>query len=287
MRPLFRRSARSTDPAVTTTRPSKKAFRGALALVLSLALGAGTMMQGAGSAEAMPMGSIDAALTVTGQPGPHRVPGHYFTSPTAPRIQRAAGNTPVVGPSTPVEIGNLICTISVAGFDRAGNKVAITAGHCGAPGTPVRSMDARGAGVIGQVVMRSSLDYGVIRLRGDVQLTRNYGRAHINRLGGPIPATGATICKTGISTGTSCGPVLALSGANFFSHFCGSYGDSGAPVYRQGRLVGILNGGLQSLPSCRTPIQGPLHSPTISTAWNVIQAELNAHGGVGAGFRLP
>ena len=141
--------------------------------------------------------------------------------------------------------------------------------------------------MIGKVVKFGNLDYSVIRLRPDVQLTRNYGRVALNRIGGPVPGVPNAACKTGVATGTKCGPVLGQLGQTFVSHICASHGDSGAPVYAGGRLVGILNGGFQPLPSCTTPLQGPLHSPAVSTTWDAIAADMNALGGSGAGFRLP
>lgn len=262
-------------------------LRGAAGLLASLGMAAGLGVGAAGQAAANPMGSLDSALTATGQPGPHRVPGHYFTSPTAPAEQQRIKPRALLGPSTPIMVGDSICTLSVTGIDAAGNKVGITAAHCGVPGSPVRSLDAPEAGVIGKVVKFGNLDYSVIRLRPDVQLTRNYGRVALNRIGGPAPAVPNTACKTGVATGTKCGPVLGHLGQTFVSHICASLGDSGAPVYAGGRLVGILNGGFQPLPSCTTPLQGPLHSPAVSTSWDAIAADMNALGGSGAGFRLP
>lgn len=262
-------------------------LRGAAGLLASLGMAAGLGVGAAGQAAANPMGSLDAALTATGQPGPHRVPGHYFTSPTAPAAQQRIQPQALLGPSTPIMVGDSICTLSVTGIDAAGNKVGVTAAHCGVPGSPVRSLDAPEAGVIGKVVKFGNLDYSVIRLRPDVQLTRNYGRVALNRIGGPAPAVPNGACKTGVATGTKCGPVLGHLGQTFVSHICASLGDSGAPVYAGGRLVGILNGGFQPLPSCTTPLQGPLHSPAVSTTWDAIAADMNALGGSGADFRLP
>ena len=264
-----------------------RVLRGAAGLLASLGIAAGLGVGTAGQAAANPMGSLDAALTATGQLGPHRVPGHYFTSPTAPAAQQRIQPQALLGPSTPIMVGDSICTLSVTGIDAAGNKVGVTAAHCGVPGSPVRSLDAPEAGVIGKVVKFGNLDYSVIRLRPDVQLTRNYGRVALNRIGGPVPGVPNAACKTGVATGTKCGPVLGQLGQTFVSHICASHGDSGAPVYAGGRLVGILNGGFQPLPSCTTPLQGPLHSPAVSTTWDAIAADMNALGGSGAGFRLP
>ena len=229
----------------------------------------------------------DQFLKATGQPGPHRVDGHYFTSPGVPAAQKAIAPQTLVGPSTPILVGDSVCTLAVAGFDSHGNKVGVTAAHCGAPGTPVASLDNIKGGQIGTVVRNAFADVSVIKFNPDVQLTRNYGRVAIDRLGGPVPTTGQQICKTGISTGTSCGPMVAVNGPMLVTHLCGSYGDSGAPIYSRGRLVGIVNGGMFKLPSCRTPLQGPLHAPTAGAAWQVIKSDLDSNGGVGAGFRLP
>lgn len=280
------------SPALTRRSRSRRSTmaKGAVALatafaaVTGLSLGAPTP-----SASAAPGSSqaVDGFLKATGQPGPHRVDGHYFTSPGVPAAQRAIAPKTLLGPSTPILVGDSVCTLAVAGIDKHGNKVGITAAHCGGPGTPVASLDNTKGGRIGTVVRNGFADVSVIKFNPGVQLTRNYGKVAINQLGGRVPATGERICKTGISTGTSCGPMIAIDGPMLVSHLCGSYGDSGAPVYSRGRLVGIVNGGMFNLPSCRTPLQGPLHAPTAGTAWQVIKADLDSNGGVGAGFRLP
>ncbi len=260
------------------------------ALMAGVALAATTALGSAFTAPeatAAPAGSADAFLKATGQPGPHRIPGHYFTSPGIPQAQRDAAPSVLAGPSMPIYVGNNICTLSVVGYDKAGNKVGITAGHCGGPGAPVVSMDAEKAGQIGTVVRNGYPDVAVIKFNNKVRLTRSYNNVSIGALGGATPASLQQLCKTGVATGVSCGPMLAISGPFLVSHLCGSIGDSGAPIYVGNRLVGIVNGGMANLPSCTTPLQGPLHAPTAGAAWNVIAADLNAAGGVGAGFRLP
>ena len=236
-----------------------------------------------------PQGSAqltDQILQATGQPGPHRVPGHYFTSPGVPPEQQAAAPNVIVGPSTPLYVGHSICTAAIAGHDAQGNKIAITAGHCGAPGAPVASMDAIGAGKIGEFVRSGYPDYGVIKLHDDVQVSSSYGNVNITETKTQLPARFQNLCKTGISTGTSCGPFYEVASPYIHAHICGSHGDSGAPLYDGTRLVGIVNGGVGKLPSCTTPLQGPIHAPTAGAAWDVIQADLDAQGGVGAGFHL-
>jgi len=65
-------------------------------------------------------------------------------------------------------------------------------------------------------------------------------------------------------------------------------GDSGAPVMAGDRMVGLISGGVLSDQrfSCRTPLQGQLFMPTVSTSMDTVLQDLDARGGVGAGFRL-
>lgn len=277
--------SRSLTASLVPTRTTRRfaALIAGAALAISATFGA---TFNAPEASAAPAGSADAFLKATGQPGPHRIPGHYFTSPGIPQAQRAAAPNVLAGPSMPIYVGNNICTLAVVGYDKAGNKVGITAGHCGKPGAPVTSMDSERAGQIGTVVRNSYPDYAVIKFNNKVRLTHSYNNVHLNALGGPTPGSLQQMCKTGVATGTSCGPMLAISGPFLVSHLCGSVGDSGAPIYVGNRLIGIINGGVANLPSCTTPLQGPFHAPTAGAAWNVIAADLNAAGGVGAGFRL-
>lgn len=277
--------SRSLTASLVPTRTTRRfaALIAGAALAISATFGA---TFNAPEASAAPAGSADAFLKATGQPGPHRIPGHYFTSPGIPQAQRAAAPNVLAGPSMPIYVGNNICTLAVVGYDKAGNKVGITAGHCGKPGAPVTSMDSERAGQIGTVVRNGYPDYAVIKFNNKVRLTRSYNNVHLNALGGPTPGSLQQMCKTGVATGTSCGPMLAISGPFLVSHLCGSVGDSGAPIYVGNRLIGIINGGVANLPSCTTPLQGPFHAPTAGAAWIVIAADLNAAGGVGAGFRL-
>lgn len=230
---------------------------------------------------------VDDVLTATGEPGPHRIPGHYFTSPGVPEAAEQAWPSVLVGPSTPLIIGPSACTTTAAGYDAAGNAVAVTAGHCGTPGDEVRSADDPDGTLIGTFVRGGTMDNGVILLNENATVTGSYNDAGLSVAGGGLPGSGAEVCKTGVATGTSCGPMLVTSDTGFAMHVCASHGDSGAPVYVGGRLVGLLSGGFADLPTCRTPLQGPVHSPVTAVNWDAVTAEMDAAGGVGAGFRLP
>lgn len=273
-------SIRSRHCGPTRLNRSRRKIIALAATTLFAAGGLGNLAPAAGAQTIDP---VDAFLTITGQPGPHRVSGAYFTSPGVPPEAIAARPTILVGPSTPLLIGDSLCTTMVAGRDAKGNSVAITAGHCGKAGDKVTSADDPKGTTIGTFVGAGAKDNGVILLNGNTKLSNHYNNATITSLGG----SATQVCKTGITTGTSCGPTIFQVGDELTAQICAAPGDSGAPVYAGGRLIGLVSGGLSSLPSCITPLQGPLHSPVFISTWDGISADLNAAGGVGAGFRLP
>jgi V8-like Glu-specific endopeptidase len=91
-----------------------------------------------------------------------------------------------------------------------------------------------------------------------------------------------------VATGHTCGNVWAADDQVQISQLCAMVGDSGAPVLAGDRLVGMVSGGVlpdQRL-SCQTPLQGQLFMPTASQTIDSVLADVDARGGVGAGFRL-
>lgn len=221
----------------------------------------------------------------------HRVEGSWFHAPDIPEESRAAeatGNS-LYGPGTPLFIGpKMICTLGVAGYDSAGRKVGITAGHCGAPGDMVISADSWKLGPSGTVVYsQPGSDYSVIEFGSNAQLSRSYNGVTINELGG-VAATGEMLCKMGVATGYTCGVNWQQQGRKITSQVCATAGDSGGPLLVGDRMVGMVSRGI--LPfyelACHTPLQGPLFMPTVGTSVEGVLSDLNANGGVGAGFRL-
>ena len=98
-----------------------------------------------------------------------------------------------------------------------------------------------------------------------------------------------TLCKQGVASGWTCGPSWQTGSVYNTSQVCAMQGDSGSPLLIGDRFVGLISGGTLPVPewSCRTPLQGSAHSPTSGPIADVILADLNASGGVGAGFHLP
>lgn len=221
----------------------------------------------------------------------HRVPGSWFDAPRIPEESMVVQNqdASLYGPGTPIYLGeNMMCTLGAAGTDAQGRKVGITAGHCGQPGDKVWSADSWQVGPTGTVVASNQLhDYSVIELGADAAISRTYNGVTVNSVGGPV-APGDILCKQGVATGHTCGNVWAADDQVQISQLCAMVGDSGAPVLAGDRLVGMVSGGVlpdQRL-SCQTPLQGQLFMPTASQTIDSVLADVDARGGVGAGFRL-
>nr|WP_268914272.1 S1 family peptidase [Corynebacterium uropygiale] len=220
-----------------------------------------------------------------------RVAGSFFDAPDIPAASREleAQGKSLYGPGTPVFVGNsMICTLAVAGYDAQGNKVGITAGHCGKVGDAVMSADSWKIGPSGRVVASNpGQDYAVIQFGENAEVTRSYNGVTVNSVGG-APAPGQTVCKSGVGTGTTCGITWSTQPRVILTQVCAMQGDSGGPVTQGDRLVGTVSGGAYPnyALACRSPLQGPLHMPTVVSRADATMADLNASGGPGAGFQL-
>lgn len=221
----------------------------------------------------------------------HRVPGSWFDAPRIPEESMVVQNqdASLYGPGTPVYIGgNMMCTLGVVGTDSEGRKVGLTAGHCGKAGDKVFSADSWQVGPTGTVVASNYLhDYSVIELGSNAEITRSYNGVTVNSVGGPV-SPGQLLCKQGVATGNTCGNVWSADSYSQVSQVCAMMGDSGGPVMAGDRMVGMISGGSLPFPelACRTPLQGALFMPTVSTSMDNVVQDLDARGGVGAGFQL-
>lgn len=221
----------------------------------------------------------------------HRVPGSLHDAPRIPNESNEAlqHGKSLYGPGTPIYVGKgpseVMCTVTVAGYGEHGNKYALTAGHCGNEGDTVTSADSWQAGPSGTIVkVNHELDYALIELGSNAEVTRSYDGVTINHLGSKPLARGQNVCKKGVASGTTCGMTLSDWDAMNVNHACAMQGDSGAPLYTGDRLVGLVNGGMFPPPfdvQCASPLQGPIHAPTGSARMDAVLSDLNN------GFRLP
>lgn len=269
------------------------------ATAIAVAGGAGAPMAAAQELTATDLNYVwrtDAvAKTLAGKPFAdkvlRRVPGSLHDAPRTPAEaqQAAARGNALYGPGTPVYIGagkdQLICTIAVAGYDNTGRKIAITAGHCAKMGDPVTNADAPLLGQTGRVThVDRNLDYAVITLAPNTEVTRTYDGVTINNLGSAPLAPGATVCKKGVASGVTCGITWYDYQAMNVNQVCAMQGDSGGPLFVGDRLVGLVNGGMFPPPfalACHSPLQGPVHAPTGSARADAVLPQ------VPGGFRLP
>ncbi|MGW4241085.1 hypothetical protein [Nocardia sp. NPDC004722] len=201
------------------------------------------------------------------------------------------------GQSFPVPGGTLrffsYCTLTAIGYDALGNLVGLTNAHCmyederQQVGDEVFSWtgvtdqgaahDPRALGTV-EFVGRGNpivpgpngpgLDYGIIVFdKALVQPVDTVGETTIRRIA-PPPAAGTPVCKQGYTSGRTCGTMLTTAGPYLVSTVSEIPGDSGAPVVSDDALVGNswMWGGGSSI--------------------TAIIADMDARGGVGAGFHL-
>lgn len=204
-----------------------------------------------------------------------------------------------VGGGTPVLVSGVAgCTLTAAGHDSTGTPVAFTAAHCSSDiNEPVILRNDEGAGVIGTIVARNEvLDYSVIKL--DPAVATPVRQAGITGTG-TAPEFGDVVCKDGLTTGHTCGITWQRDGAKFWSQACAGYGDSGGPMTRDGRLVGLLSGGQMPptagapgnsvstvLPSCIHPVQSPFFLPVLAYSFDAIVADVTERNWPGQGFQM-
>ncbi|MGW0177236.1 S1 family peptidase [Rhodococcus sp. NPDC003322] len=159
--------------------------------------------------------------------------------------------------------GAFRCSLGFNGTDGSGNAVNISAGHCdpnrGAPGTSVFQMPSEGVfgahiGTFARTNLEG-LDYSIIRIDNDAaprfqnNLVRVPGRSPLRITGTADPVVGAPVCKSGLTTGFTCGTINAVNqtvdvGARtlrggFSANICALQGDSGGTIVTGDRALGI------------------------------------------------
>ncbi|MGO3326521.1 trypsin-like serine protease [Gordonia sp. (in: high G+C Gram-positive bacteria)] len=163
----------------------------------------------------------------------------------------AAGQVPLGGGSGILVLkgGNTAsaCTVTTVGRPTAGKHkgelIAVTAGHCGKPGQRVLSERYQQRGQIGTFVYSGSdIDIAVIKLdTSKVRAVRSVNGVTIRKIETRAPQFPTVLCKTGRTTGKTCGVNWTSIGDRHISQMCVVEGDSGSPVVVGDRLVGMVN----------------------------------------------
>ncbi|MFI6869495.1 S1 family peptidase [Nocardia sp. NPDC050406] len=235
-------------------------------------------------AEPLPSGSAESG-SLAAPPG--ALARDYWQNTPRTPSGAVAGGDPYVGHQGR-RLGH--CSLGFHAVDRSGAPVNITAGHCDmaaeAAGTPeatavhewIPGEDFGAALGAFEKSVFGGLDYGLIRVADAARdrfggaAVREPGAADIRLDGHAIPVVGAPACKSGATTGYTCGVVLEVDVTNdvgghgqapvqvkglFRTDICALPGDSGGPVITGTKALGISsNVTSETLTEC--PIREPI-----------------------------
>lgn len=160
--------------------------------------------------------------------------------------------------------GAFRCSLGFNGTDGSGRTVNISAGHCDpnrTGGGASQVFQMTGDGVFGPRIgyfARTNLeghDFSIIRIddgaayRFQNNLVRVPGRSPLHITGTADPVVGAPVCKSGLTTGFTCGNINAVNQTvdvgsrtltnGFSANICALQGDSGGTVVTGDRALGI------------------------------------------------
>jgi len=132
----------------------------------------------------------------------------------------------------------------------------VSAGHCGTVGSSATTSSGASLGTFSGSVFPGSADMSYVRtvsgttLRGYID---GYGQGNLPVSGSTAAATGASICRSGSTTGVFCGTVRALGATVNYAEgrvtgltqtsVCAEPGDSGGSFYSGAQAQGVTSGG--------------------------------------------
>jgi streptogrisin C len=132
----------------------------------------------------------------------------------------------------------------------------VTAGHCGAEGTQTTDREGLDQGVVVASVFPGNADMGVVQTNADVRLQPFVNDFDGNALpvgGSTESPVGAAVCRSGSTTGTFCGTILAKNQTVNYpegtvtgltrTDVCAEGGDSGGPWLSGDQAQGVTSGG--------------------------------------------
>ncbi|KAF2799404.1 hypothetical protein K505DRAFT_332638 [Melanomma pulvis-pyrius CBS 109.77] len=132
----------------------------------------------------------------------------------------------------------------------------VSAGHCGSSGNTATTTGGATLGTFAGSVFPGSGDYSYIRGSSGNTFSgtiNNYSGGTIAVAGSTASAVGASICRSGSTTGVHCGTVRALGATVTYSqgrvtgltqtNVCAEPGDSGGSFYSGSQAQGVTSGG--------------------------------------------
>ncbi|KAJ4354244.1 uncharacterized protein N0V89_005978 [Didymosphaeria variabile] len=132
----------------------------------------------------------------------------------------------------------------------------VSAGHCGSSGAAATTTSGASLGTFAGSVFPGNGDYSYIRGSSGNTFSgtiNNYSGGTIAVAGSTASAVGASICRSGSTTGVHCGTVRALGATVTYSqgrvtgltqtNVCAEPGDSGGSFYSGSQAQGVTSGG--------------------------------------------
>jgi streptogrisin C len=132
----------------------------------------------------------------------------------------------------------------------------VSAGHCGTAGTTVTTSGGATLGSFSGSVFPGNGDYSYVRGSSGNTFSgtiNNYSGGTLPVSGSTASAVGASICRSGSTTGVYCGAVRALGATVSYSQgrvtgltqtsVCAEPGDSGGSFYSGSQAQGVTSGG--------------------------------------------
>jgi streptogrisin C len=150
-----------------------------------------------------------------------------------------------------VDGGTARCSI---GFSVEGGFV--TAGHCGAAGDQTAGFNQQAQGTVRASVFPGDADMGFVEVNGDWTprpVVNDFADHELPVAGSTEAPVGAAVCRSGSTTGTHCGTILAKNQTVVYpegavtgltrTNVCAEGGDSGGPWLAGDQAQGVTSGG--------------------------------------------
>ena len=132
----------------------------------------------------------------------------------------------------------------------------VTAGHCGTPGNETTGFNQQAQGQVVASVFPGDADMGVVQVNGDwtpQPFVDDFNGNALPVAGSTESPVGAAVCRSGSTTGTHCGTILAKNQTVNYpegavtgltqTDACAEGGDSGGPWLSGDQAQGVTSGG--------------------------------------------
>lgn len=170
-----------------------------------------------------------------------------------------------------VRVNGTRCSLAFSATSASGAPRMITAGHCTNRGGEVTGANNAPIGPVRSSVFDRTGDWGVVDVGPGWRVTPSVaaeGSTTRSITGTATAAVGASVCRSGSTTGWRCGTVTAVDvTANYatgpveglvLTDACSEGGDSGGPFVAGSSALGLLSGGTGD---CTTPGGTSLYQP--------------------------